>query len=227
MTGTPYANACCGACSTKRPPEPRKSCRSASTASTPSSPAPASHPKAARSSTCTGPPAPPSYCPGSSTADPPGRLFCSGRRAPHSGRRAPTAADIAPTTGRGHLSYPRTEYLFKTATATIDPHGLGWTLHQLRHSALTHLAADGRSATELQWSSGRQSKRCGSTRQERSPSTGAWRSAAAKPLTADCATKGVTRRDSRLLTDKPTPVCVPCAAGGHRRTRTGRAQSLD
>ncbi|MFF0250744.1 hypothetical protein ACWEU6_24410 [Streptosporangium sandarakinum] len=30
------------------------------------------------------------------------------------------------------------------------PHGQGWTLHQLRHSALTHLAVAGRTAPELQ-----------------------------------------------------------------------------
>ncbi|MGC4807796.1 hypothetical protein [Micromonospora sp. DT233] len=30
------------------------------------------------------------------------------------------------------------------------PHGAGYTLHQLRHSGLTHLAAKGRSAAELQ-----------------------------------------------------------------------------
>ncbi|KAB2350381.1 site-specific integrase [Actinomadura rudentiformis] len=53
-------------------------------------------------------------------------------------------------TGSGRLSYPRAEYLFKTATAAPDPHGRGWTLHQLRHSALQHLAAAGRTAAELQ-----------------------------------------------------------------------------
>ncbi len=52
--------------------------------------------------------------------------------------------------GRGRLSYPRAEYLFKQASAPHDPHGTGWTLHQLRHSALRHLAASGRSAPELQ-----------------------------------------------------------------------------
>ncbi|ACZ87520.1 hypothetical protein [Streptosporangium roseum] len=55
-----------------------------------------------------------------------------------------------PATGRGRLSYPRAEYLFKTASAELDPHGDGWTLHQLRHSALPHLAAAGRTAPELQ-----------------------------------------------------------------------------
>lgn len=36
------------------------------------------------------------------------------------------------------------------ADAADDPHEQGWTLHQLRHSALQHLAADGRTAPELQ-----------------------------------------------------------------------------
>ncbi len=79
-----------------------------------------------------------------------GPVFLAGRRAPASGRRAPAAADICPVTGRGRLSYPRAEHLFKTASARIDPHGKGWTLHQLRHSALQHLAQAGRTAPELQ-----------------------------------------------------------------------------
>ena len=33
--------------------------------------------------------------------------------------------------GRGRLSYPRAEYLFKQAAAAHDPHKQGWTLHQL------------------------------------------------------------------------------------------------
>ena len=36
------------------------------------------------------------------------------------------------------------------ATAALDLHKKGWTLHQLRHSALQHLAVDGRTAPELQ-----------------------------------------------------------------------------
>ncbi|MBE1582708.1 hypothetical protein ACFPOI_60230 [Nonomuraea angiospora] len=60
------------------------------------------------------------------------------------------AADICPATGRGRLSYPRAEYLFKTASAELDPHGQGGTLHQLRHSALQHLAQAGRTAPGLQ-----------------------------------------------------------------------------
>jgi len=79
-----------------------------------------------------------------------GPVFLASRRAPADGRRAPAAGDTCPATGRGRLSYPRAEYLFKQASAALDPHKKGWTLHQLRHSALQHLAADGRTAPELQ-----------------------------------------------------------------------------
>jgi integrase len=71
-----------------------------------------------------------------------GPLLLADRRARASGPRAPAAADICPETGRGRLSYPRAEYLFKQATTALDPHGTGWTLQ--------HLAVDGRTAPELQ-----------------------------------------------------------------------------
>ncbi|MEZ7129048.1 hypothetical protein ACBR40_27270 [Nonomuraea sp. AD125B] len=79
-----------------------------------------------------------------------GPVFLADRHAPTSGPRTPAAADICPATGHGRLSYPRAEYLFKTATAKLDPHRQGWPLHQLRHSALQHLAQAGRTAPELQ-----------------------------------------------------------------------------
>jgi len=79
-----------------------------------------------------------------------GPVFLADRRAPASGKRAPALADIDPVTGRGRLSYPRAEYLFKQASKLHDPHGQGYTLHQLRHSGLKHLAEKGRSAFELQ-----------------------------------------------------------------------------
>lgn len=60
-----------------------------------------------------------------------GPLFLAERRpAP---ARTPAAADLCPATGRGRLSYRRAEELFHAAAG-------GWTLHQLRHSAITHLA---------------------------------------------------------------------------------------
>jgi integrase/recombinase XerD len=53
--------------------------------------------------------------------------------------RAPTrpvpAGDLDPVSGRARLSYRRAAALFHQTT--------GWTLHQLRHSALTHEAEDG------------------------------------------------------------------------------------
>jgi hypothetical protein len=51
-----------------------------------------------------------------------GPLFLADRR-PGPARR-PVAADTCPETGRGRLSYPRAEYLFKQAT--------GHTLGRLR-----------------------------------------------------------------------------------------------
>ena len=53
--------------------------------------------------------------------------------------RAPTrpvpVGDLDPVAGRARLSYRRAAHLFHQTT--------GWTLHQLRHSALTHEAEDG------------------------------------------------------------------------------------
>ena len=61
---------------------------------------------------------------------PRGPLFLADRRpAP---ARTPAGADLCPVTGRARLSYRRAEELFSVASG-------GWTLHQLRHSALTHL----------------------------------------------------------------------------------------
>jgi integrase len=47
--------------------------------------------------------------------------------------RVPAFGDICPVTGRARLSYRRAEELFVAISG-------GWTLHQLRHSAITHLA---------------------------------------------------------------------------------------
>jgi integrase len=46
---------------------------------------------------------------------------------------APAAVDLCPHTGRPRLSNRRAAELLRDATG-------GWTLHQLRHSAITHLA---------------------------------------------------------------------------------------
>jgi len=50
--------------------------------------------------------------------------------------RAVPSIDLCPVTGRARLSYRRAAELFSEMTK-------GWTLHQLRHSALTHAAEDG------------------------------------------------------------------------------------
>jgi integrase len=63
-------------------------------------------------------------------------------------RTTPAVLDRAPD-GTARLSYRRAEELFKAAT--------GATLHQLRHSALTHMAEDGASAPMLMSKSRHQS----------------------------------------------------------------------
>jgi integrase/recombinase XerD len=60
-----------------------------------------------------------------------GPVFLAGRRP----SRAAAALDLDPASGRARLSYRRAAELFQART--------GWTLHQLRHSALTHAAEDG------------------------------------------------------------------------------------
>lgn len=84
-----------------------------------------------------------------------GPIFISSRRpAP---ARAPATNDLCPVTGRGRLSYARAEYLFKQAS--LNETTTGWTLHQLRHSALTHLAEQGVNLPMLMAKSGHQNLR--------------------------------------------------------------------
>jgi integrase/recombinase XerD len=59
-----------------------------------------------------------------------GPLFLTDRQPPPG--RAPADEDLDRDTGRARLSYRRAEEIFQQASG-------GWTLHQLRHSALTHL----------------------------------------------------------------------------------------
>jgi integrase len=72
--------------------------------------------------------------------------------------RAVASADLCPVTGRARLSYRRAAELFERATRPLahpaavpaELAGLaGWTLHQLRHSLLTHEAEDGTSTPML------------------------------------------------------------------------------
>lgn len=60
-----------------------------------------------------------------------GPVFLTDRRA----RVQLPPSDLDPGTGRARLSYRRAAELFEQATATCP--GGPWTLHQLRHCALT------------------------------------------------------------------------------------------
>jgi integrase len=64
-----------------------------------------------------------------------------GNRKPRS-HLIPAVADLDPISGRARLSYRRAEEIWKTASG-------GRTLHQLRHSRLTHLAEAGEDVTML------------------------------------------------------------------------------
>lgn len=78
-----------------------------------------------------------------------GPVFLTERKA----RVALAPADLHPATGRARLSYRRAEEIFNELTKPLahpditDPDQLaaapGWTLHDLRHSALTHAAENG------------------------------------------------------------------------------------
>jgi len=84
-----------------------------------------------------------------------GPIFLANRRpAP---ARAPASLDRCPVTGRGRLSYERSAYLFKQHSLKVST--TAWTLHQLRHSALTHLAEDGVNLPLLMAKSGHESLR--------------------------------------------------------------------
>lgn len=84
-----------------------------------------------------------------------GPIFLAKRRP--SPARTPATVDLCPVTGRGRLSYERAEYLFKQGSLKIASRG--WTLHQLRHSALTHLAEEGVNLPLLMAKSGHQNLR--------------------------------------------------------------------
>jgi site-specific recombinase XerD len=81
-----------------------------------------------------------------------GPVFVTGRRA----RVALPPSDLDPD-GHARLSYRQAEDIFKAATEATF--GQAATLHQLRHSALTHAAEDGWNTPELLSKSGHQSVR--------------------------------------------------------------------
>jgi len=74
-----------------------------------------------------------------------GPLFLTDRRP--AAAKAPAAGDLDPATGRARLSYEMAEQLFKRYSG-------GKTLHQLRHSRLTHLGEQNVSAPLLMAISG-------------------------------------------------------------------------
>ncbi|MDF2707060.1 MAG: site-specific recombinase [Nonomuraea muscovyensis] len=82
-----------------------------------------------------------------------GPVFLTDRRA----RPSVAAADVCPTTGCARLSYRRAAELFEEHTVRVL--GEKATLHQLRHSALTHAAEDGASTPMLMALSGHTSVR--------------------------------------------------------------------
>ncbi|WP_253260179.1 tyrosine-type recombinase/integrase [Nocardia farcinica] len=82
-----------------------------------------------------------------------GPLFLTDRRA----RPSVAINDVDPATGRARLSYRRAAELFESHTAVFG--GGPYTLHQLRHSRLTHAAEDGASTPVLMKLSGHTSVR--------------------------------------------------------------------
>ena len=72
-----------------------------------------------------------------------GPLFVTERKA----RVQLPPGDLDPATGRARLSYQRAAEIFEAATGEMP--GGPWTLHQLRHSALTHAAEEGASTSTL------------------------------------------------------------------------------
>lgn len=84
-----------------------------------------------------------------------GPIFLADRRPGPA--RAPASLDLCPITGRGRLFYERSAYLFKRHSRKIN--ATGWTLHQLRHSALTHLAEEGVNLPLLMAKSGHENLR--------------------------------------------------------------------
>ena len=90
-------------------------------------------PRAATPNGSAGAPAPRTCWPASSAAARPGRCSCPGAAPAPPAARA--ARDLCPATGRARLGCDRARILFTRYT--------GWQLHQLRHSAATHLGEKG------------------------------------------------------------------------------------
>ena len=84
-----------------------------------------------------------------------GPIFLADRRP--SPARAPASLDQCSITGRGRLSYERSAYLLKQHSLKVSE--TPWTLHHLRHSALTHPAEDGVNLALLMAKSGHENLR--------------------------------------------------------------------
>jgi integrase/recombinase XerC/integrase/recombinase XerD len=82
-----------------------------------------------------------------------GPVFLTDRRA----KPSVALVDVDPITGRARLSYRRAAELFETHTTELDDGP--YTLHQLRHSRLTHAAEHGASTPMLMKLSGHTSVR--------------------------------------------------------------------
>ena len=123
---TPCASGCCGGCSTRLPPGPRRSSPSTSRTSTWSSAAPASPPRAAPSSTCTGPPRTARLLPRLLRRPHRGPVFLADRRAPAAGppRARQPATSARPPGGAGcPTRAPST--CSSRPPAALDPHRAG------------------------------------------------------------------------------------------------------
>jgi integrase/recombinase XerC/integrase/recombinase XerD len=84
-----------------------------------------------------------------------GPVFLTARAGKGAGTGQLNGADLEPDTGRARLSYRRAEEIFTEATR--ERPGGPWTLHQLRHSALTHAAEAGTNTPTLLTYSGHSS----------------------------------------------------------------------
>lgn len=82
-----------------------------------------------------------------------GPVFLTDRKA----RPSVATNDVDPSTGRARLSYRRAAELFEAHTESFDDGP--YTLHQLRHSRLTHAAEEGASTPVLMKLSGHSSVR--------------------------------------------------------------------
>ena len=164
--------------------------------------------RAASSTSCTGR-APPGCSRASSMAAPPGR--CSSPTAGPPRHALPPFVDTCPIAGRGQLSYQHAGYLFKQPSLRVIADGRpGWSLHGLRHAALTHLGSNGCTAVELQAKSRHAPLR---TLMRPSPTWSAPRAAPSWPIHPRPLSGGPAV-DGRRGPVRPTlPPCLPYPAG--------------